>query len=123
MNDVWNKYEKINKISTSSYGSIIKAKDKHTGKYVAIKELKKSKYENIKEFLSNENIMELNKLENSVDIIETFDINDSFYIIIRMIFFCCITTIFFHNKHFFIRFIYQAIYSTYKRSNIFIWKQ
>ena len=28
MNDVWNKYEKINKISTSSYGSIIKAKEK-----------------------------------------------------------------------------------------------
>ena len=84
MNDVWNKYEKINKISTSSYGSIIKAKDKHTGKYVAIKELKKSKYENIKEFLSNENIMELNKLENSVDIIETFDIHDSFYIIMEL---------------------------------------
>ena len=28
MNDIWNKYEKIIKISSSPYGSIIKAKEK-----------------------------------------------------------------------------------------------
>ena len=43
MNDVFNKYEKIIKISSGPYGSIIKAKEKITGKYVAIKELKKSR--------------------------------------------------------------------------------
>ncbi len=44
MNDIWNKYEKIIKISSGPYANIIKAKEKKTGKYVAIKELKKSNF-------------------------------------------------------------------------------
>ncbi len=84
MNDVWNKYEKIIKISSSPYGNMIKAKEKKTGKYVAIKELKKSKYQNIEEFLTDVKIMKLNKLENSVDIIETFETKDNLYIIMEL---------------------------------------
>ena len=84
MNDIWNKYEKIMKISSGPYANIIKAKEKKTGKYVAIKELKNPKYKNIKEFLTNVKIMELNKLENSVDIIETFETKDNFYIIMEL---------------------------------------
>ena len=63
MNDIWNKYEKIIKISSGPYSNIIKAKEKKTGKYVAIKELKNPKYKGIKEFLNNVKIMELNKLK------------------------------------------------------------
>ena len=84
MNDIWNKYENIKKISSSPYANIIKAKEKKTGKYVAIKELKNPKYKGIKDFLNNVKIMELNKLENSVDIIETFETKDNFYIIMEL---------------------------------------
>ena len=84
MNDIWNKYENIIKISSGPYANIIKAKEKKTGKYVAIKELKNPKYKNIKEFLTNVKIMELNKLENSVDIIETFETKDNLYIIMEL---------------------------------------
>ena len=62
----------------------LKQKKKKTGKYVAIKELKKSKYQNIEDFLTDVKIMELNKLENSVDIIETFETKDNLYIIMEL---------------------------------------
>ena len=84
MNYIWNKYEKIIKISSGPYANIIKAKEKKTGKYVAIKELNNSKYQNIKEFLTNVKVKELNKLENSVDIIEIFENKDNFYIIMEL---------------------------------------
>ena len=43
MKKIWEKYEEIEKIGSGNYGKVIKAKNKFTGKYVAIKEINKRK--------------------------------------------------------------------------------
>ena len=43
--DIWEKYKKIEKIGFGNYGNVYKVKNKKTGDYYAIKEIKKEKFE------------------------------------------------------------------------------
>ena len=43
MNEIWEKYKKINIIGRGAYADIYKAKNKNTGEYIVIKEIKKIK--------------------------------------------------------------------------------
>ena len=45
--NIWEKYEKIQKISISSFECIYKGKNKEKGNYVIIKEIEKKKLKNI----------------------------------------------------------------------------
>ena len=82
MKTIWEKYEEIEKIGSGNYGKVIKAKNKLTGKYVAIKEINKSKYDNSNQYLF-ENIKNINS-ENSVSIIEIIDSKDYLYIVMEL---------------------------------------
>ena len=55
--EIWEKYEGLGKLGSGTFGNVYKAKNKSTGKYVAIKEIIKSKY-NSSEYLSEVEMME-----------------------------------------------------------------
>ncbi len=80
MKDIWEKYEKIEKIGRGAYADVYRAKNINTGEYVAIKEIKKIKIEN-KTILNEIEIMKKLKSENSVLLIETIETSDSYFII------------------------------------------
>ncbi len=82
MNEINKKYIEIEKIGSGNYGKVIKAKNKFTGKYVAIKEINKSKYDNTNQCLL-ENIKYINS-ENSISIIEIIDSKDYLYIVMEL---------------------------------------
>ena len=82
MKKIWEKYEEIETIGSGNYGKVIKAKNKVTGKYVAIKEINKSKYDNTNQSLL-ENIKYINS-ENSISIIEIIDSKDYLYIVMEL---------------------------------------
>jgi serine/threonine protein kinase len=82
MKKIWEKYIEIEKIGSGNYGKVIKAKNKVTGKYVAIKEINKSKYDNTNQCLL-ENIKYINS-ENSISIIEIIDSKDYLYIVMEL---------------------------------------
>ena len=82
MNEINKKYIEIEKIGSGNYGKVIKAKNKVTGKYVAIKEINKSKYDDTNQCLL-ENIKYINS-ENSISIIEIIDSKDYLYIVMEL---------------------------------------
>ena len=47
LNDIWEKYQKIELIGFNSFSNVYKAKNKLNDEYVAIKEIKKSQNDNI----------------------------------------------------------------------------
>ena len=58
-------YTEFEKIGTGSYGNIYKAQNKKTNKYVAIKEIDKTKYNTLTNEIFNEaEIMNIIKSEN-----------------------------------------------------------
>ena len=78
-NNFWDKFEEIEVIKEEEYGDLLQAKNKNTQKYIIIKRIDKSKYMN--EYLSEINIMNKFKCENSISLIESFDSKDYYYII------------------------------------------
>ena len=78
-NNFWDKFEEIEIIKEEEYGDLLQAKNKNTQKYIIIKRIDKSKYTN--EYLSEINIMNKLKCENSISLIESFDSKDYYYII------------------------------------------
>ena len=80
MKDIWEKYEKIEMIGSGGYADVYRAKNKNTGEYVAIKEIKKIKIEN-KTILNEIEIIKKLKSENSVLLIETIETSNSYFII------------------------------------------
>ena len=81
--EIWEKYEELGNLGSGTFGNVYKAKNKSTGKYVAIKEIIKSKY-NSSEYFSEAEIMEKLKSENSINLIETFETKYFFYIIMEL---------------------------------------
>ena len=77
-NNFWDKFEEIEVIKEEEYGDLLQAKNKNTQKYIIIKRIDKSKYTN--EYLSEINIMNKFKCENSISLIESFNSKD-YYII------------------------------------------
>ena len=79
--NIWNKYIKKGNIGSGLFSKVYKAINMSKGNYVAIKEIDKSKYNE----LTNSNF-DINKIikinsENSILIYETIDTDDYFYII------------------------------------------
>ena len=50
MENIWKKYDKIEKIGSSPYADVYKGKNKLTSEYVAIKEIKKMRIKTNKVF-------------------------------------------------------------------------
>ena len=82
--DIWNKYIKKSIIGSGLFSIVYKAINIKTEDYVAIKEINKLKYNEFTKtnFEQNE-IIKINS-ENSISIIETFDTQDNFYIIMEL---------------------------------------
>ena len=82
-NDIWEKYKGITKMSSNNYSIIYKAKDKSTNIDVIIKEIDLKKYSLSKN--ESFNIENLNKIktENTVNIIDSYKIDDKYYIIME----------------------------------------
>ena len=81
MEDIWKKYDKIEKIGSSLYADVYKGKNKLTSEYVAIKEINKMRIKTNKEILNEIKIMKQLKSENSVLLIETIETSECYYII------------------------------------------
>ena len=84
MNDIWEKYENIEEINSGMYKKVIKAKNKTTGEYVAIKQINKLNLKDSNKYLSLINKIKLLSLENYIDIIETYNSKDYIYIIMEL---------------------------------------
>ena len=82
--DIWNKYIKKSIIGSGLFSIVYKAINIKTEDYVAIKEINKLKYNEFKKINFEQNeIIKINS-ENSISIIETFDTQDNFYIIMEL---------------------------------------
>ena len=82
---IWEKYEKKEKINNGTYGTILKAKNKETGYYVAIKEIDKEQYNKINNKIFNENEL-INKIliQDNFCFKEIFNSNDYCYIVMDL---------------------------------------
>ena len=78
LNNIWEKYQKIEIIGTGSFGTVYKGK--YNNEYFAIKEIKKIKSGG-KNFLREMEIMKKMECDNSVKLIESIETQESFYII------------------------------------------
>ena len=81
MENIWKKYDKIEKIGSNLYADVYKGKNKLTSEYVAIKEINKMRIKTNKEILNEIKIMKQLKSENSVLLIETIETSECYYII------------------------------------------
>ena len=83
INNIWEKFTKIEVIGKNSFSKVYKAKNKITNQYVVIKEIEKSKI-NIQNFSTQiENWKKL-KSENIVEIIDKFETKDYYYLIMEL---------------------------------------
>ena len=81
--DIWKKYIKYDILSKGTFGEVYKARNIRTNQLVAIKIIDKLKYKN-QEYLKELEIIKSLKSENCLSIIETFDENDFFYIVMEL---------------------------------------
>ena len=82
-NDIWEKYKEITKISSNNYSIIYKAKDKSKNIDVIIKEIDLNKYSLYKHESFNTEILNQIKTENTVNIFDSYKIDDKYYIIME----------------------------------------
>lgn len=65
MHNIWEKYKKIEKIGFRNYSNIYKVKNKKTGDYYTIKEIKKENFAMLENVLKK---MNKSKIENNISI-------------------------------------------------------
>ena len=78
-NDIWEKYKGVTKMSSNNYSIVYKAKDKSTNIDVIIKEIDLNKYSLYKNESFNIEILNQIKTENTVNIFESYKIDDKYY--------------------------------------------
>ena len=83
INNIWEKFEKIDLIGSGVFSDFYRAKNKTIGEYVAIKEIKKSKIGKSPQNIFSE-IEIMNKLKSSISLIESFETSDSYYLILEL---------------------------------------
>ena len=82
-NDIWKKYKEIIKMTSNNYSTIYKAKDESTNIDVIIKEIDLNKYSLYKNESFNIEILNQIKTENTVNIFDSYKIDDKYYIIME----------------------------------------
>ena len=83
--NIWEKYIKLNRIEFGPYGEVYKVKNKQTGYYYTIKEIKKETFNQSKDVLLKEiEIMNKIKNENIISIKEIIDNEEYFYILMDL---------------------------------------
>ena len=80
ISNIWDEYEKYEIIGSGAFATVYRAKNKSTNKYVAIKEIVKTKIKR-NNILNEIEIMKKLKSENSLLLIETFETLDTFFLI------------------------------------------
>ena len=83
MSDIWEKYQKIELIGSSTFSDVYRAKNKLTNEYVAIKEIKKLQNDNISKIIITET-ENMKKLKNSLLINDIIETPNSFFIIYEL---------------------------------------
>ncbi len=81
MSNIWNIYTKLEKIAIKPFSILYNGKNIISGNYVIIKEINKEKFRFHTKLNFNKNEI-MNKTNNEI-IIDTFDSNDNFYIIMK----------------------------------------
>ena len=82
-NDFLEKYKEITQMSSNNYSIIYKAKDESKNVDVIIKEIDLNKYSSHKHESFNIEIVNQIKTENTVNIIDSYKIDDKYYIIME----------------------------------------
>ena len=83
MSDIWEKYQKIELIGSSTFSDVYRAKNKLTNEYVAIKEIKKLQNDNVSKIIITET-ENMKKLKNSLLINDIIETPNSFFIIYEL---------------------------------------
>ena len=83
VNNIWDEYQKYEIIGTGGFSKVYRAKNIKTNKYVAIKEIDKTKA-NIKDILNEIDIMKKLKSENSLLLIDEIETKESYYLILEL---------------------------------------
>ena len=81
INNIWEKYSKEETLKNDNI-KLYKCKNKRTQKYVIIKEMNKISYKT--QYLNETQIMKIVNLENKISIIEEFEDEENFYIIMEL---------------------------------------
>ncbi len=80
-NPIWEKYQKLGIIGSGAYGDVYKAK--YNNEFFAIKEIPNKSHE---QFIKEIEVMKKMECDNSVKFIESFETEDSLYIVSELCF-------------------------------------
>ena len=83
VNNIWEEYEKYETIGSGGFAKVYRAKNNKTKKYVAIKEIDKTRIKD-KNILNEIEIMKKLKSDNSLLLIDEIETNDSYYLILEL---------------------------------------
>jgi len=83
VNNIWDEYQKYEIIGTGGFAKVYRAKNNKTKKYVAIKEIDKTRIKD-KNILNEIEIMKKLKSDNSLLLIDQIETNDSYYLILEL---------------------------------------
>ena len=81
LNNIWKKYQKIDIISSGTFGNVYRAK--YNNKYFAIKEIEKNNLDKNK-FLSELEVIKKMECDNCVKLIESIETKESFYVVSKI---------------------------------------
>ena len=83
VNNIWDEYEKCEIIGTGGFSKVYRAKSNKTNKYVAIKEIDKTRIKD-KNILNEIEIMKKLKSDNSLLLIDNIETEESYYLILEL---------------------------------------
>ena len=83
INNIWDEYDKYEIIGSGAFATVYRAKNKSTNKYVAIKEIIKTKIK-INNILNEIEIMKKLKSENSLLLIDEIETKEAYYLILEL---------------------------------------
>ena len=83
VNNIWDEYEKYEIIGTGGFAKVYRAKSKETNKYVAIKEIDKTRIKD-KNILNEIEIMKKLKSDNTLLLIDEIETKESYYLILEL---------------------------------------
>ena len=83
VNNIWDEYQKYEIIGTGGFAKVYRAKNKKTNKYVAIKEIDKTRIKD-KNILNEIEIMKKLKSDNSLLLIDEIETKESYYLILEL---------------------------------------